>query len=209
MSKEKILPIVKKALWGIFLAIFAFVAVVAVWLTVSKLILKSPVPSVLGYASLTVETGSMGGTIEIGDMIIIKKQKEYKVGDIVTYLHDGDTIPTTHRIINYNEDGSFVTRGDSNNTQDPEPVSKDIIVGKVIKIIPNAGIFATWLQTEGWIYIVACLAILCLGFFVLSNNSEENGSEESEAQIPEKNEEKSDGSSENESSDDNSVTNQA
>ncbi len=206
MSKNEIFTIVKKALWGVFLTVFAFIAVIAVWLTVSKLILKSPVPSVLGYASLTVETGSMGGTIEIGDMIIIKEQKEYKVGDIVTYLHDGDTIPTTHRIIGYNDDGSFVTRGDSNNTKDPEPVSEDIIIGKVIKILPNAGIFVTWLQTDGWLYIVACLAILGLGFFVLSSDSEEDSSDKPEKPLSKNDEEKSDGAIESEASDGTSVS---
>lgn len=172
MTKDKIFPLVKKIGRGIFLGIFALVAVVAIWLTVSKLILKSPVPSVLGFATLTVETGSMSGTIEIGDMIIIHKQNDYKIGDIVTYLHEGDRIPTTHRIINYNEDGSFVTRGDSNNGKDSEPVTNDIIYGKVITVIPGGGIFATWVQTEGWIYILACLGILGLGFFVLSGSSD-------------------------------------
>jgi len=70
-TKTKVFSIIKKALWGVFLAIFGLVAVVALWLTIDKFILKSPVPSMFGYASLTVETGSMEGTIDIGDMIII------------------------------------------------------------------------------------------------------------------------------------------
>ena len=135
-----------------------------------------------GYASLTVETGSMEGTIDIGDMIIIKKQKEYKIGDIVTYLHEGDKIPTTHRIINYNSDGTFVTKGDSNNSKDPEAVTNDIILGEVIKVIPNVGIFAAWVQSEGWIYIVAALAILGLGLFIISSDGSKDGDEKADGE---------------------------
>ena len=179
MAKVKItFSSVKKIIWGFFLLIFVFIIAIALWLAVDKFILKSPVPSVFGFASLTVETGSMQGTIDAGDMVIIKDKDEYRVGDIITYLHEGDTIPTTHRIINYNPDGSFVTRGDANNARDPEAVTKDIIIGKVVKVIPNAGIFAAWLKAEGWIYAVACLVILTLGFYVISTNDDKTEEDE-------------------------------
>ena len=179
MSKlKKTFSIVKKAVWGAFLGLFCLVTIVTLWLTVDKFILKSPVPSMFGYATLTVETGSMAGmgeeAINIGDMIVIKKQKEYKVGDVITYLHEGDRVPTTHRIISINrEDGSFVTKGDANNSKDPEGVTEDIIIGKVVRKLEGMGVFATWVRTEGWIYIVACFGILGLGLFVLASNDDE------------------------------------
>ena len=169
MITKKARSIIKKAAWITFLVIFGFVAVIAVWLTVSKFILKSPAPSVFGYATLTVATGSMSGTIEPGDMIVIKKQDEYKIGDIIAYIPEGDKIPTTHRIVNYHPDGSFKTRGDANNTADSEHVTNDIILGKVVKTVSGMGVFATWIRTEGWIYIVACLAIVGLGLFIVTS----------------------------------------
>lgn len=173
MKDNKVFAIIKKVLWGIFLAVFGLVAVVTLWLAVDKFVLKSPVPSMFGYSALTVKTGSMAGTIEMGDMIIIHKEDDYKIGDVITYLHEGDKIPTTHRIININQnDGSFLTRGDANNTKDPEAVTEDIILGKMVKIYPKAGIFMSWVQTEGWIYIVACLAILGLGVFVINSDNQ-------------------------------------
>ena len=168
---------IQKFAWGAFLGIFGLVAVVALWLTIDRFVLQSPVPSILGYATLTVETGSMAGngdtSINPGDMILIKRQKEYKTGEVITYLHKGDKIPTTHRIIYTYEDGSFQTKGDANNAADPEAVTKDIILGKVVKKLEGAGVFATWVRTEGWLYIMACLAILGLGLFILSSNEEE------------------------------------
>jgi signal peptidase I len=158
--------------------VFGLVAVIALWLTVERFVLKSPVPSVLGYATLTVETGSMAGSgdtsVNPGDMILIKRQKEYKTGDVITYLHKGDRIPTTHRIILTYEDGTFQTKGDANNAADPEAVTNDIIIGKVIRKFEGAGVFATWVRTEGWMYMMACFAILGLGLFILSSDEEEN-----------------------------------
>ena len=147
MSKaKKILSHVKKIAWGIFLAVFGLIAVVALWLTIDKFVLKSPVPSIFGYAALTVETGSMAGngetSINPGDMIIICPQKEYKTGEVITYLHEGDTIPTTHRIIFTNEDGTFVTKGDANNSKDPEAVSEvnELLHSYADKIVGRMGL---------------------------------------------------------------------
>lgn len=173
---KKLFSHIKKFAWGMFLGVFGVVAVVALWLTIDRFVLKSPVPSMFGYATLTVETGSMAGTgenaINPGDMILIKRQKEYKTGQVITYLHKGDKVPTTHRIIFTYEDGSFQTKGDANNAADPEAVTNDIIIGKVVKKFEGAGVFATWVRTEGWIYLMACFGILGLGLFILSSEEE-------------------------------------
>ncbi len=178
-TAKKIFRIAKKTAWGIFLGFFGLVAVVALWLTIEKFIMKSPVPSIFGFSTLTVETGSMQSileeeSIDPGDMILIRRQNEYKVGEVITFLHEGDKIPTTHRIIGMHEDGGFKTKGDANNTSDPEGVSEDIILGKVIYKFKGAGVFATWVRTEGWIYITACFAILGLGLFILSSDEDED-----------------------------------
>lgn len=181
---NKVLSIVKKTIWWILIAIFACVAVVASWLAIDKFIRKSPVPSFGGYALLTIETGSMSGTIEIGDMILIKDTKDYKIGDIITFLPDGDTIPTTHRIINYGADGTFVTKGDANNAKDTISVSSEMIFGEVIKVLPKVGLFADWVRQEGWLYIVAALVILGVGSFIVNYVDDNNEHKEtSEAPI--------------------------
>ncbi len=164
---KKTLSVVKKVIWWIFVGIFAFVAIVAGWLAVEKFIKKSAVPSFFGYALLTIETGSMSGTFEVGDMILIKDTKDYKIGDIITFLPEGDKVPTTHRIINYGENGTFVTKGDANNTKDTVAVSSDMIFGEVIKVLPKVGLFADWVRKEGWLYIVAALVILGVGSFII------------------------------------------
>ena len=159
-EKNKILNLIKKIIWGIIWGVFGIVFFVTSWLFVDKFICKSPIPSFLGYSSLTIQTGSMSGTMEIGDLIIIKNTGDYKIGDIVTFLPDGAVIPTTHRIINYNEQGEFVTKGDANNVKDTDNIAKDKIIGEVVLHLPELGQFASWVKQEGYIYIVAMLAII-------------------------------------------------
>lgn len=108
--------------------LIVFIAIIFLFL-ISKYIFKDEVPNVFGYSISRVVSGSMHPTIEIGDMIIIKKIDNYKIGDIVTYTEDNGTL-ITHRIIKVNEN-TVVTKGDYNNTEDPE-ISKTKIQGKVV-----------------------------------------------------------------------------
>ena len=180
---KKVFNIIKKAFWGIVWGVFGVLVITLLWLSVDKFILKSPVPSFFGYSTLTIETGSMngfsamvdGGTpkqVSIGDLIVIKKTNDYKIGDVITFLPEGDKIPTTHRIIGYTEDG-FVTKGDANNIKDTVPISKDRVLGEVVGHYPQLGKFASWVKQEGWLYLVSALAILALGGFILKSDNEE------------------------------------
>lgn len=171
MAQNKALNVIKKIFGGIVWGVFGIVFFVTLWLFADKFIFKSPVPSFFGYSSLTIQTGSMSGTMEIGDMIIIKDTGDYKIGDIITFLPDGAKIPTTHRIINYADNGEFVTKGDANNVQDTNNITKDKILGEVIAHLPNAGQFTSWVQKEGWIYIVSILVIIILGAFILKSTT--------------------------------------
>lgn len=196
MPKKKAFIVIKRVICGTLIAVFCLLCALTIWLAVDKFVLKSPVPSVFGYSALTVKTGSMSGTIEIGDLIIIKDTGEYEIGDIVTFLHEGDTVPTTHRIINIVENGLFITRGDANNVQDALPVSKDIILGEVVKVLPEVGRFAEWVQSKGWIYLVALLVILGGGtvfvqsFFRSEDEQDKNNGKNVEKSKFEENEKK-------------------
>ena len=97
------------------------------------LVYKEQISTVFGYGAALIVTGSMEPTINPGDLIIIKEQDEYYKGDIISYK--GDSTSTTHRIVGVTEMG-FILTGDANNREDGE-VSKDMIVGKVIKVVPG------------------------------------------------------------------------
>lgn len=86
-----------------------------------------------GIEILKVESNSMAPNFNKEDLIIIKEEKEYEVGDIITFKNL-DGIYVTHRIIEKDENG-FITKGDNNNTKDDEKVTKEQICGKVVFIL--------------------------------------------------------------------------
>lgn len=108
----------------------------------------------LRYANLI--TNSMSPEIRPGSLVISQKQKSYKEGDIITYLEVNPTSGTplkstiTHRIISIkrlSEGVFYVTKGDNSDIPDPVDVKSDLVLGKVIKIIPNLGWVVSYITT--------------------------------------------------------------
>ena len=166
--------LVKKIFSWIGTGFLTLLVVMASWLCFDKFVLKHQVPSIFGYSSLMVATGSMSGTIEEGDLIIIKNTGDYEIGEIVTFFQDGDEIPTTHRIINIDDDGLWVTKGDANNSKDSRSISSDEIIGEWVMTIPYVGTFIDWaVEGGGLIYIIGIFLILGLGIYIIKGDDDE------------------------------------
>ena len=71
------------------------------------------------YKAYNITTNSMEPTINMGDIIIVKKVKDeenLKNGDIISFNKNGEII--THRIIDIvetNGEKRYITKGDNNN----------------------------------------------------------------------------------------------
>lgn len=129
-------------------------------LIIQKIIYKEKTPSFIGIKTYVVISGSMKPNIEIGDVVIVKKEKELKEGDIISYRKGKSVI--THRItsiIEENGEKIYKTKGDNNNTEDSEQIINEIIEGKVIKIIPKIGNIVFILKNK--ITILIAIILLC------------------------------------------------
>ena len=113
-------------------------------------------PTVFGFATAAVATGSMAPAIDAGDLIVTRAQKSYAVGDIVTYLAPDGT-STTHRIVAVSGE-TYTMQGDANNAPDPS-VSADAIVGKVVCALPGLGAAVTFLQSPAGLCIAAAAGV--------------------------------------------------
>jgi len=118
-----------------------------------------------GYSLFDVQTGSMSGTIEAGDWIIIELTKDVKINDIITYKKDDDYI--THRIIESYK-GIYTTKGDANNKKD-EPIHHTQVLGKVVKILPRFGIIRKTIFNPG--VLIAITITLMFFSLTFDNNS--------------------------------------
>ena len=103
-----------------------------------------------GYSWFTVVSRSMQDEIPKGSFILVKKTKDLAIGDNITFMRDSAT-SVTHKITafydNEDEHGSrgYQTQGLSNDYPDEAIVYDANIIGKVIYVLPEAGVLMTWL----------------------------------------------------------------
>lgn len=114
-------------------------------------------PMPFGYGSAVVLSGSMEPELSKGDLIIVKDNVDYRVGDVVVF-QDADML-VVHRIIAM-DDGSVTTKGDANPVAD-EPAPLDAIKGKVTASIPYVGTLVNILKSPlGTVLIIVAVILL-------------------------------------------------
>lgn len=90
------------------------------------------------YKIVGIKTGSMTPKLNMGDAVFLDKKvkkTDLKEKDIIAYQsEDGELV--VHRIIRINKDGSYITKGDYNNTADVKYVKFKQVKGKVKFKIP-------------------------------------------------------------------------
>lgn len=133
-------------------------------------------PALFGYSTAIVVSGSMSGTIEVDDMVIIHRRNRYSCGDIITYKDNGSLV--THRIVEISEDGFYITKGDANNTVDLEPVPFDSVIGCVVLTIPKIGKLIYALRTPLGMCCIVLIGILLIEYPALAEKlrAEKEGS---------------------------------
>lgn len=114
-------------------------------------------PKLFGVGEVVFLSGSMQPTIEVGSLGIVHEEKNYKEGDIVTYIKERTLI--THRIKEIRSDNEIIVQGDANNIAD-EPISKDMIEGRIILTIPHMGSVLQILKTPYGIAGVAGIGVV-------------------------------------------------
>ena len=122
------MKVLKKMLKYLAYTFLSLLVALCLYTFVMTEILKQNYVNVFGYTYFVVATGSMSGTIEVNDIVIVKITDDYKVGQVITYIKEDSFI--THRVISIN-DNLIVAKGDVNNVED-DPVSKDNVIGRVV-----------------------------------------------------------------------------
>ena len=157
------------AIWRVMLILLAVIlAISACTLAYDKFVKKSKIPSVFGYSMLIIASPSMTGSIEAGDAIIIKNSDSYAVGDVITYFPADESFSVTHRIVRMEGD-KFYTKGDANQSEDPDPVLIEQIAGKVAVKLDKVGYFIEWLKSPVGIIFAATFIVLLILIIVIED----------------------------------------
>lgn len=128
---------------NIIIILMAIVVIFAAAYVVQTRVMKKDYANIFGYTGFEVITGSMSGTIEVGDVVIVKIDDSIAENDIIVYRQENDFI--THRVVNINGD-TLTTKGDANNSEDRQIDIKQVL-GKVIYIIPKVSIWKKVMST--------------------------------------------------------------
>jgi len=116
-----------------------------------------------GYNFYTVMSGSMEPTIHTGSIVAVKQTNDYEINEVITVKMKNDPNQTyTHRIIDTTDEG-YITKGDANESEDPDMATNDLIVGEVLFGIPLIGYLAHFAkEPTGFILliIVPCVVII-------------------------------------------------
>lgn len=154
------------AISWVLLALVALLAVVVVL-----------VPLITGAKPYTILTGSMAPEYPPGTLVVVEPAdaSEINLGDVITYqLDSGRPEVVTHRVVSVGAaaDGEplFVTRGDANDADDPDPVMPVQIVGKLWYAVPYIG----WInnvvsgEARAWALPVVVGALFVYGIVTLA-----------------------------------------
>ena len=109
-------------------------------------------PTVFGFETLIVVSGSMGRTLPIGSVALTRlaEAEAITVGDVISFRHRGRNETITHRVIavaTENGQAAFTTKGDANKTADPEKVIVAGRVHRVQHVVPFAGHVVRYART--------------------------------------------------------------
>lgn len=175
---QRALSIIGRGIQAVVAALLVAIIACSVYLIAAERIAGISNPTVFGYSTAVVMSGSMEPTLGVGDLIINHAQEDYAAGDVITF--DGGSNLTTHRIAREVEDG-YVTRGDANNADDLEPVPSAAVVGKVVANVPHVGDAVVFLKSPIGLSILlfAGFLILWLPSFLEESDEEREDEEES------------------------------
>lgn len=123
----------------------------------------------MGYKPFIVMSGSMETTINIGDLVIVKKVNSSSIhtGDIIAFKNGNIVI--SHRVkevINDSGTYKFKTKGDNNNVADDFIVNSDAIEGIFVNKIPGLGSILLFLgKPIGLLMVILVIIIVSTALY--------------------------------------------
>ncbi len=152
----KILRNILAIILDIVIAIISILIVIAATYVIQTKVQHKQNANIFEYTAFEVVTGSMSGTIEIGDLVIVKITDSVEPDDIIVYQEEDHFV--THRVLEINGE-KIVTKGDANSSKDL-PISNKQVLGKVVAVIPKVGIWKKVLTTPSVLIAIIITVIL-------------------------------------------------
>ena len=150
----------KKKLWGILRTVFLVAISLVVGINIynwnARSLSGNVLPMPFGYGGAVVLSGSMEPAIMVDELILVKAEDSYEIGDVVVF--QSGKILVVHRLVDFDGENA-ITQGDANNVTD-DPVPMEHIKGKVIAHIPYVGKVVRLLKTPVATLVMILAAVM-------------------------------------------------
>lgn len=160
----------KKILYYVlFLVIILPFLIFNLTLIIKSKLYPDKIADFMGYKPFIVMSGSMETTINIGDLVIVKKVNSSSIhaGDIIAFKNGNIVI--SHRVkevINDSGTYKFKTKGDNNNVADDFIVNSDAIEGIFVNKIPGLGSILLFLgKPIGLLMVILVIIIVSTALY--------------------------------------------
>lgn len=159
-----------------FYTLITIVIVVAFLYTVVTIAGDNGVSTILGYTVGSVQSGSMSGTFEKGDIIISKQidGDDVQEGDIISFFYMDPQakriIVVTHRVIELKNNGQIVTQGDvanrNNSVDQIEVISQGDVISRYNGFkIPYLGALLDYINTSQGFFVCILIPVFLFLFW--------------------------------------------
>ncbi len=175
LQEEKKPSLLSKIFNFFFYTLITIVIIVALLYTIINLSGSNEISTILGHTVGAVQSGSMSGTFEKGDIIISKQinGEEVKVGDVISFWYNDpqaqQIIVVTHRVIELREDGKIVTQGDvankANSVDKVEVISKGDVISRYSFKIPYVGAVLDFINTSTGFFVCILIPVFLFLFW--------------------------------------------
>ena len=121
-----------------------------------------------------VQTGSMGELLPVGCVCFVSTYSKFEsieTGDVIS-LRAGDDMRVTHRAVRITAEGVY-TRGDANETDDADPVTRGNYIGKTVFALPYLGKVLAFLHTVRGMILLGSIVLLLAAAGLLYRQKEE------------------------------------
>lgn len=173
---QKILRSIGKTAQVLLTVLLAFLLLCNLYLMIMNGIMGVDHPTIFGYSTAVVASGSMEPALSIDDLVLNHTEDSYGEGDIITF-QNGDSL-TTHRIVEVTDEG-YVTQGDANNIVDLDVIPIKVVVGRVVCAIPYVGSVLAFLKSSLGMVILIFTGLCIIEFpFFLQRRREQTDGEE-------------------------------
>ena len=114
-----------------------------------------------GIRMYHVKSGSMGDILPVGCVCFVNTHESFekiRAGDVIAFRVDEDML-VTHRAVRITPEGIY-TRGDENDTNDPDPVTAENYIGRTFYEIPRIGAALEFFHTPKGTAVLVCVLLL-------------------------------------------------